>query len=553
MSAIQFFLTASGFIRRSTPRVIAGRRIFFYAGGFPCRQGPVRPVHRTESPANRRLAPTAKGIVRALVICILSLSGCISHPPKVFGVSATSPRPETPWETPPKIAGEQKAFEAETEKATSFALPKNLQDHLNDLSLFDIVDIALRANSQTRFAWLLAQAAAAQYGSVRGGYFPTISGSLSAEYRRNPGAGAGGGAAAFNLFYTGRTYSAIVSLNWLLFDFFGRKAAVAEAREAIFAANWNHNKAIQDVIFQVEQAYYNYFTAKKLLESQESAVREARINLDAARSRKAAGLATVADVLQAQTALSQELLSLATYKGGIMTTRGILATAMGLAANTAFDVNVAIGTPPIDTAEKAIGDYLAIAIRERPDLCAARAQAVGAAAHVQTVRAQELPSLSVSGTLGEIFVGNLKNNFNENGASINLDIPIFSGFSRRYNVLAARIQARAAAAGAQTVRDRVTLDVWNDYYNLQTAGQKLRAGDDLMASALENRNVAAGRYKAGVGTVTDLLTAQAQLESARAQQIQARAEWWIAAAQLSHDTGTLIGTTDLGDRGKGHP
>jgi len=36
-----------------------------------------------------------------------------------------------------------------------------------------------------------------------------------------------------------------------------------------------------------------------------------------------------------------------------------------------------------------------------------------------------------------------------------------------------------------------------------------------------------------------LLSAQAALEGARAQRIQAYADWFIALAQLAHDAGTL--------------
>ena len=34
-------------------------------------------------------------------------------------------------------------------------------------------------------------------------------------------------------------------------------------------------------------------------------------------------------------------------------------------------------------------------------------------------------------------------------------------------------------------------------------------------------------------------SAEAALENARAQEIQARADWFIAVAQLAHDTGSL--------------
>ena len=62
---------------------------------------------------------------------------------------------------------------------------------------------------------------------------------------------------------------------------------------------------------------------------------------------------------------------------------------------------------------------------------------------------------------------------------------------------------------------------------------------DLLASAQESANVAAERYRAGVGNIIDLLTAEAALEVARAQEVQARADWFVAVAQLAHDTGTL--------------
>ena len=51
--------------------------------------------------------------------------------------------------------------------------------------------------------------------------------------------------------------------------------------------------------------------------------------------------------------------------------------------------------------------------------------------------------------------------------------------------------------------------------------------------------MALGRYKAGAGSVLDVLTAEAALAGARAQEIQARFTWYTALAQLAHDTGIL--------------
>jgi len=51
--------------------------------------------------------------------------------------------------------------------------------------------------------------------------------------------------------------------------------------------------------------------------------------------------------------------------------------------------------------------------------------------------------------------------------------------------------------------------------------------------------VALGRYRAGAGSLLDLLTAEAALADARAQSIQARFSWYVALGQLAHDTGIL--------------
>jgi outer membrane protein TolC len=42
-----------------------------------------------------------------------------------------------------------------------------------------------------------------------------------------------------------------------------------------------------------------------------------------------------------------------------------------------------------------------------------------------------------------------------------------------------------------------------------------------------------------VGTIVDLLTAQAALSDARSQGVQTRWEWYTSLAQLAHDTGLL--------------
>lgn len=482
----------------------------------------------------RRKSPVSRTLIRLLFAVAVPLIGCTHDLTRVYGVSGASPHPETAWTPPKQAIQDQNSLRAKdtASRGDVSGIPRTLLNNINSLALADIVNIALLNNKQTRQAWSLARAAAASYGSRAGSYYPDISGTAFGGNEQNPSLGPAFAKGAWS-------YSATASLSWLVFDFGGRSASVRESREALFAADFSHNATIQNVILQVEQAYYNYFAAKGLLAAEQSAVDEAATNLNATNDRHAAGLSTIADVLQAKTALSQSTLTLESLRGQIATTRGSLATAMGLAATISFDVELPVGTPPAETRKDSIQKCLEVALQERPDLAGSRAAALEADAHAWSVRTQGFPSVAASAGVGRAYITNVSNGSTTYDAGITVNVPIFSGFSHHFDALAAAAQADAARANAQNVKDLVTLQVWTSFYNLETADQMVRTSADLLASASENHDVALGRYKSGVGSILDLLTAQAALESARAQQIQAHASWWLALAQLSHDMGVL--------------
>jgi len=54
------------------------------------------------------------------------------------------------------------------------AIPRDLQKVAQGFGLNDLIDLALRNNPDTRAAWSAARAAAADLGSQRGAYYPTI-------------------------------------------------------------------------------------------------------------------------------------------------------------------------------------------------------------------------------------------------------------------------------------------------------------------------------------------------------------------------------------------
>jgi outer membrane protein TolC len=120
-----------------------------------------------------------------------------------------------------------------------------------------------------------------------------------------------------------------------------------------------------------------------------------------------------------------------------------------------------------------------------------------------------------------------------------LNIPLFEGYSRQYQWEKAREDAETQKARFDTLQQTIILQVWTSYFDLKTAMQRVKTTNDLLESAQQSHEVAAGRYKEGVGGILDLLSAQSSLENARAQSVVARASWYIAFSRLARDTGSL--------------
>ena len=461
------------------------------------------------------------------LLFILGIAGC-GNPPRVNGVAGAPPSPSVEWKAP---AGAIKP-EPVVIPAIVTAVPADLQERIRQLSLVDVVDLALRNNPATRASWAQARAAASFFGSARGAYYPTVNGNATLSRIQSP---------ATSTRSAGKRteYGPSIALNYLLLDFGGRSGSVESARQNLFAANLGHNATLQNTVLQAEVAYFTYMATSALLLAERSAVAEAQANLTAAQRRNTVGLATIADVLQARTALSQEKLNLETTQGNLQAARGSLASALGLPANLPFELEPLPTAIPVGMITQSVDSVINEALRNRPDLAAARAQAAAAAAQVRVARAAELPALTLGSNAARTFSNPQSFAGPSYSVSLGLAIPIFNGFSHQYDVAAARAQADAANALADQTRQQVITQVFVSYYALQTAEARVATADDLLASAQQSVQVAAGRYREGVGSIIDLLTAQTALANARAQQVQSRWQWYTSLAQLARDAGVL--------------
>jgi outer membrane protein len=141
-----------------------------------------------------------------------------------------------------------------------------------------------------------------------------------------------------------------------------------------------------------------------------------------------------------------------------------------------------------------------------PRLLSLRAEVDAAEAGVSAMRAEGRPSVVLS---AEAVRTSQENQLpsagyqptdinNRNSAiGVQINIPLFEGFSRSYKVQSAKSQVEAKEAEYAATEKQVMLEVWKGYQVLGAETQNLDTTQDLLGNARKSFEVARGRYKEG--------------------------------------------------------
>ena len=417
------------------------------------------------------------------------------------------------------------------------------------ITLAIAVDIALCRNPATRTAWANAHLAAASLGSAESAWLPTISGTDDETRQWGPHADATGNI----LTLPQNTNDAALNLSWTLYDFGARTGKIRSARDLLDAAASTTNSAIQQTVFNVVQAFYNVVAGEANVLAAKITKDTAAQSLDIARNLHEGGVATLSDVLQAETAYDETVLAFAQIEQGAKGTQGVLAIAIGVPADQPLKLDAEPVPAEVPALTTRMTDLMTEAARQRPDLAAARSQVEAAVANVSVARAAGWPSITLGGGHDRIdtkiscasdpFLCVPLQNYSQIGVTVT--VPIFTGFSVSYGVRQSQAQLQVQQANAEQVSLQVTLDVWNGFYALDSANKQLAATAVLLKTAQTNLEVAVGQYKAGVGAFLNLLGAQSALSTARQARITAELDWEVSRAQLALALGRLSGSEPL--------
>src|SRR5712692_6662276 len=366
----------------------------FWEGNFESvmETGETFRLRRSDSLACRVQLSIAN--LAALTFFVL-LAGCgnITNRPELYPDNWAPQSSDREWIPPGAVAGHYTA-ESLADRATSPAI--TTFPHSQTYDLAGLIDIALRNNPETWRQWEAARSAAAQFGAAEAPYYPQADVQSINGYERTtvelPGL-----PGKLNQWQS----QPVMEITYTLLDFGRRYSAAEAARNRLIANNFTFNRAVQDVVFGTQSAYYAVDAAQAAVTAAQQNLTLAQTDFDGVKQRVDLGLATEPELLLAKERVAQSRFDLANAHLLVHDAEAQLAVALGVPANKVPATQGLENQAVPNSMKGGVEQLIARARRGRPDLAARVANLHASEADVSQARAQYHPVVGLSANYGE--------------------------------------------------------------------------------------------------------------------------------------------------------
>jgi outer membrane protein len=387
------------------------------------------------------------------------------------------------------------------------------------LTLPEARGIALRLYPRITIASLTALAAHEAMKEVRSGLLPTIYGSATGVGTADPNNTRLGAGALNNPLIYEREADGI-TISQLLTDFGRTLELTRSAQLRTRAQEMNLAATREQVLLEVDNAYFSALAAQSVLQVALQTVQSRRLVFQQAQTLATNQLKSDLDVSFANVDLDQAAILLAKATNDLKSSFAVLSVLLDerrpvtyVLQDEALAVNITNN----------VSELIMEALAQRPDLASLRYQSDAAREFARAEGKLIYPSLSALGTAGLIPGGNSHLPDNYAAAGVNLNVPIFSGglyTARRHE---AEDRARVAQETLWEEEDVVIRDVQVTKLNLEYATERMRLTRQLLRNANEALELAQARFKNGLSSIIEL--SQAELNQTQAQIADADARY----------------------------
>ncbi len=327
------------------------------------------------------------------------------------------------------------------------------------------------------------------------------------------------------------------SLRQMIWDFGRTRFQVAQSKELEAAAAANYTQVQYDTVFNVKNAYYNWVQAERLLAVYRGNMEAQRQHLAEAEARFRQGIALPSDVTQAQTNVSSAVLNVTSADVNVTIARTTLANQMGL------DPRIPL-RPSLESHEKtpAVADsqqLFDLALEKRPELAFAESAIRANVFAIEAARRGNAPTISAN--IQYVAFGD---RFYPNQTTLNFLLTLswnpFDGGLTAGRVKQAEETLSISRVQLETYRNQVIMEVSQAFANLRGAEQRVMTSELQVASAQATLDIAAARYRAGLGTFLELVDAQQAALQSGINRVTAQLNLEQMRATMNHALGVPL-------------
>jgi len=305
-------------------------------------------------------------------------------------------------------------------------------------------------------------------------------------------------------------------------------------------------QARSEVIYRSEVLFYGLILEQSRLVVLQKSYEAASQNLVVVEKQYSQGIVSEFELLRARVEKSNLEPEILQAESDLRLVEKRLKSFLGLELSD----TILVVEDPVDTSLArlpSLDESLAIALEKRPEMQEAGHLREISRKAVKIARAGYWPSLSAQArydwqSQSDDFT--LHENISKTwSAGLSLQIPVFNGGLTRGEVTQALADHRVAMLHESQVRDDVRLEVEGAHDRVVQARQALEVQRNTIAQAEEGLRIANLRYESGVGTLLEVLSAQAALTQAR--RIEAEAKFAFRRARAGLKLATTVDLDEL--------
>jgi len=326
-------------------------------------------------------------------------------------------------------------------------------------------------------------------------------------------------------------------------------AGVSAAKAGVRAAEGNLEAMRQGTLLTSVRAFYGCLLARRILEVQEEALKQAQANLEQVSKKFDAGSASPFDKMRAEVEAARLEPEVISARNGYRSAVTQLKVFLALEEVVEVEPTGTLEYIEDTFGEMNLTELQRLALASRPEIRSVNERRNMAESGVTAARSDFFPRLVFQTDYSYLAMkDNLKlrqSDFSKGfTSSVSMQIPLFQGFGSKSRYEQAQLDLQMMMVAERQLLDGVRAEVEMTQDKFREAREGVLVARKVVDLATEALRLATVMYDEGANTQLDVLSSRLALTQAQLRYVNASFEYQLARYQLRQVTGRLTGVLE---------